>query len=298
MSEIKKHISVSQVNGGHGLLTYLTTELSNKPNDDGFPEIGVTTKTKHVELQSYQVKSTVSEEQVKDLGAMGIDAIEMIKSALRNESLSGQDKQIYKKMKLLGYESNRKQWTKIQNLAHKWTGYIPMVDTSIDGGLIRRVYILSNQLAVSTRMGPANFVIIGPGLLPHFTDAEGFSPTEHDSPIGQGQLIYRCGVYRGKIDILINPSLRWTDKRVVIGKDNNSMNEGIFLVEHSEGEIFDKSESVNPSSLIPKSAIRLIKRYGLTHTEGAAKNYITITCTEKKHNILTHILDKYFKKKK
>jgi hypothetical protein len=266
-------------------------------NDDGFPEIGVTTKTKNVELESYQVKSTVNGEQIQDLSIHGIDAEEMIKSALINESNMGQDKHIYKKMKLLGYESNRKLWTKIQNLANKWTGYIPMVDVSKNGELIRKVLLLSNQIAAASRMGYANFVIVGPGLLPYFMDSGGFSPVEHDSLMGQGSLIYKCGVYRGKIDILINPNLKWTDKRVVIGRDNGPMNEGIFMVEHSEGDIFDRFERVNPVSLKPDVDIRLIKRYGLVHTQNASKNYITITCTDKKHNIITHIIDRYFKKK-
>jgi hypothetical protein len=302
MSEIKKHISVSQIDSGHGILTYLTTELKDTPSEDGFPEIGITTKTKHVELETYRVKSTINGEQIKDLDALhGIDAMTMVESALMGESSTGQEKQIYKKMKLLGYESNRKLWTKIQNLANKWTGYIPMVDVSKNGELVRKVLLLSNQIAAASRIGPANFVIIGPGLLPHFSDSEGFSPIEHDSSMGQrglSGLIYKCGVYRGKIEILVNPNLSWKDKRVVIGRNNGPMNEGIFLVEHSEGECFNRSERVNPASLRPEIDITLIKRYGLVHTQNASKNYITITCTDKKHNIVTHIIDRYFKKKK
>jgi hypothetical protein len=109
--------------------------------------------------------------------------------------------------------------------------------------------------------------------------------------------IYKCGTYRNNLDILINPNLKWTDKRIVIGRDTLNSNEGVYLVEHSEGPQFTRIGRVD-DRLIPMTETILRVRYGLVHTPNAAKNYITITCTEKKHNIITHIMDKYFKKKK
>ncbi len=298
MSEIKKHIAVLQVESGNGVLTYLASELL--PTKLGeTSEIAITTRTKFVELQSYQVRSEISREQITDLGAIGINAIAMTESALSNESLMTQEKQIYKKIKLLGYESNRKLWTKLQLFANKWTGYIPMVDASEPGSLIRRINMLSNIIATTSRMGPARFVIISPGLLQHFANEEGFNVTEHDSAmnINTGG-IYKCGTYRDNMDILINPSLRWNDKRILIGRDTRSSEEGVYLVEHSEGPVFDRIERDDFDSLKQMVATVLVTRYALVHTPSASKNYITITCSEKKHNILTHIIDKYFKKKK
>jgi hypothetical protein len=295
MSEIKNYIAVSQVDGGNASLTY----LSQKPilHGDGTNEIGITTEVKHVELQTYQVKSTMSSEQEQDLAAIGIDAAGMLRSALENEAIQGQDKQIYKKMKLLGYESNRKLWTKIQTIANKWVEYVPMTDISKKGSLLKRINLLRNQIATTARTGRANFVIISPGLLQYFIEDDGFKVSEHDSSTQVG-LVYKCGTYRDELDVLVNPSISWTDKRVVIGRSTTSMGEGIFLVEHSEGDVFDRSERVNSASLTPEVETILRNRYALVHTENAAKNYITITCTEKKHNIFTHIIAKYFKKKK
>jgi hypothetical protein len=299
MSEIRKHIAVSQVESGNGILTYLTTELSATPNDDGFPEIEISTRNKNVQLERHQVKSEISQEQITDLGAHGINAIEMVESALSNELIMSQEKQIYKKIKLLGYESNRKLWTKLQLFANKWTGYIPMTDASESGSLIRNIRLLSNIIATSSRMGPARFVIISPGLLHHFANENGFNAVEHDSSMGISTgCIYKCGTYWDNLDILVNPSLRWTDKRVVIGRDTLNSNEGVYLVEHSEGPQYTRIDRVDHGSLVPMTETILSLRYGLVHTPNASKNYITITCTEKKHNIITHIIDKYFKKKK
>jgi len=295
MSEIKKYIAVSQVDSGHATLTYLGQEL--RTNADGTNEIAVSTKVKHVELETFQVKSTISSEQEKDLGVMGIDVAGMLRSTLENEATQGQDKQIYKKMKLLGYVSNRKLWTKIQAIANKWVGYVPMVNISKEGSLLKRINLLRNQIAVSARTGRANFVIISPGLLQYFTEDNEFKVSEHDSSTQVG-LVYKCGTYRDEMDVLVNPSIRWTDKRVVIGRSTTSMNEGVFLVEHSEGNIITKSSSIDTLELMPMVETILRSRYALVHTENAAKNYITITCTEKRHNIFTHIMDKYFKKKK
>jgi hypothetical protein len=250
-----------------------------------------------VELETHQVKSTMSSEQEKDLGAIGIDAAGMLRSALENEAIQGQDKQIYKKMKLLGYESNRKLWTKIQTIANKWVEYVPMTDISKKGSLLKRINLLRNQIATSARTGRANFVIISPGLLQYFIEDDGFKVSEHDSSTQVG-LVYKCGTYRDELDVLVNPSISWTDKRVVIGRSTTSMSEGIFLVEHLEGNIFTKSSSIDTLALMPMVETILRNRYALVHTENAAKNYITITCTEKKHNIFTHIIAKYFKKKK
>jgi hypothetical protein len=299
MSEIRKHIAVLQVESGNGILTYLTTELSATPNDDGFPEIEISTRNKNVQLERHQVKSEISQEQITDLGAHGINAIEMVESALSNELIMSQEKQIYKKIKLLGYESNRKLWTKLQLFANKWTGYIPMTDASESGSLIRNIRLLSNIIAASSRMGPARFVIISPGLLHHFANENGFNAVEHDSSMGISTgCIYKCGTYGDNLDILVNPSLRWTDKRVVIGRDTLNSDEGVYLVEHSEGPQYTRIDRVDHGSLVPMTETILSLRYGLVHTPNASKNYITITCTEKKHNIITHIIDKYFKKKK
>ena len=295
MSEIKKHIAVIQTDQGHGILNYLSMELKG-PGEDESATMGLAIKTKMVELETYQVKSTINSEQIKDIGAMGINAVEMVESALLNEAAMSQEKQIYKKMKLLGYESNRISWTKIQKFANKWIGYIPMVDLS-DAKLPTRINLLSHKIAVSSRLGSANFVIIGPGLLQYFAEDNGFSVVDHDSSMNAGA-IYQCGTYRENLIVLINPNLPWTDKRVVIGKSTESMNEGIFLVENNNQNEFIRNETVNHVSLTPLVETVLRRRYGLVHTENAAKNYITITCTEKKHNILTHIVDKYFKKKK
>jgi hypothetical protein len=295
MSEIKKYIAVSQVDSGHASITYLAHELKN--NADGTNEIEVTAKSKHAQLETYQVKSTVSTEQVKDLSAIGVDYGGMLRSTLLSEAEQGQEKHIYKKMKLLGYVSNRKLWTEIQNFAHKWTEYVPMVNISKKGSLLGRIDLLSNMIAVSSRMGRANFVIISPGLLRHFIGVEGFEPSDHDSSTHIGT-IYKCGTYRGEIDILINPAIKWTDGRVVIGRSNLATNEGIFLVESSEGYNLSEIQSVDSPALMPMVETVLRSRYALVHTENASKNYITITCTEKNHNIITHIMSKYFKKKK
>jgi len=297
MSEIKKHISVIETDNGHGELSYLTTEKSDKLSPDGFPEVELKMKTKHVELKTFQVKSVMNSEQIFDLGVLGINISDMMNSTLLNESTMGQEKQIYKKMKLLGYESNRKLWTKFQTFAHKWTGYVPMLNISEDGALLRKINFMSQIIAKSSRLGRANFVIIGPSLLEHFVADRGFVHTQHDSAENAGS-IYLCGTYRDQVQVLVNPGLLWTDKRMVIGRDSSVQNEGIFLFEHKEGVIFDRVEYADSASLIPMIETRLRRRYALIHTENAAKNYITITCTNKKHNVLTHIIDKYFKKKK
>jgi hypothetical protein len=296
MSEIKKHISVSQIESGHGVLTYLSTELiGTQPGETA--EIGITTRSKNVHLERHQVKSKISHEQIRDLGALhGINAIEMVESALSNELITSQEKQIYKKIKLLGYESNRKLWTKLQLFANKWTGYIPMVDISESKALIRKIRLLSNIIATTSRMGPAKFIIISPGLLHSFADDNDFNAVEHDSSTSMG--IYKCGTYGDNLDILINPSLKWTDKRIVIGRDTTSSNEGVYLVEHTEGPQYTRMDRSDYASLVTMTETILSLRYGLVHTPNASKNYITITGTEKKHNIITYIIDKYFKRKK
>lgn len=297
MSEIKKHISVVETDNGHGILSYLTMEMSDKLSPEGFPEMGLKMKTKHVELETHQVKSVINSEQMQDLEAMGINTLDTLNSTLLNESEMGQEKQIYKKMKLLGYESNRKLWTRFENFAHKWTGYVPMLDISKSGVLLRKVNFMSQIIASTSRLGPANFVIIGPCLLEYFITDPGFVHIQHDSALNPGK-IYMCGTYRDQVQVLVNPGLLWTDKRMVIGRDSSPQNEGVFLVEHKEGSVFDKREYVNPTFLTPMIEMVLRKRYALTHTQNAAKNYITLTCSNKKHNVLTHIIEKYFKKKK
>lgn len=299
MSEIKKHIAVSQVESDHGTLSYLTSEQPETKTRET-TEIGIALRNKHVNLETYQAKSEISQEQIRDLNSFhGINAIEMVESALANESRISQEKQIYKKLKLLGYESNRKLWTKFQLFANKWTGYIPMVNVLEAGSLIRRITLLSNIIATTSRMGPAKFIIISPGLLHHFVNENGFTPEDHDSlmDINAGS-IYKCGTYRDNLEILINPTLKWTDKRVVIGRDTVNPNEGVYLLEHSEGPQYTRMDRVNYGSLVPMTETILRTRYGLVHTPNASKNYITITCTEKKHNIITHIMEKYFKRKK
>jgi hypothetical protein len=107
-------------------------------------------------------------------------------------------------------------------------------------------------------------------------------------------LIHKIGALGNKFSVIINPMLHWNDESIVIGSNTFEGQEGIHQYE-MEPEIIE-TEEISPDNLMPYTVLNYKKRMALVATENAHLKYYTLNTTIKRHNIITHLIDKIFKK--
>ena len=107
-------------------------------------------------------------------------------------------------------------------------------------------------------------------------------------------LIYKVGSLGNRLSVMINPMLHFNDESIVIGSNTFEGQEGIYQYE-MESEIIETDEII-PHHLMPYSVLNYKKRMALVATENAHLKYYTLNTTTKKHNIVTHLIKKIFKK--
>jgi hypothetical protein len=107
-------------------------------------------------------------------------------------------------------------------------------------------------------------------------------------------LIHKIGALGNKFSVIINPMLHWNDESIVIGSNTFEGQEGIYQYE-MEPEIIE-TEEISPDNLMPYTILNYKKRMALVATENAHLKYYTLNTTTKRHNIVTHLINKIFKK--
>jgi hypothetical protein len=107
-------------------------------------------------------------------------------------------------------------------------------------------------------------------------------------------LIHKIGALGNKFSVIINPMLHWNDESIVIGSNTFEGQEGIYQYE-MEPEIIE-TEEISPDNLMPYIVLNYKNRMALVATDNAHLKYYTINTTIKRHNILTHLINKIFKK--
>ena len=96
-----------ETTNGHGLITYLDYNLDPITSDKDYPHLKLMTKTRHIELQTYQVKSRIDEEIIADLKLFhAVDGEEMVRSVLESESLIQRQKKLLDIYNILGEETS------------------------------------------------------------------------------------------------------------------------------------------------------------------------------------------------
>ena len=296
MQEIKNIICWNKTDKGTGEIFYLTLETTGK-DPEGIEILSMKNIRKSFRLETYMIKSKVSKEQMQDLEKLhSVDPKAMITSTMEEEDKRGQDKLIYNMIKYAGSVNEKIGWSSIVFKANEWFGYEPKFRVKEDPDIFRKIVSVSNLIHSKSRRSDADFIIVGPAMGSRIMDLPQFvynDPNQPDLDRSTG-LIHKVGSLGNKFSVIINPILHWNDESIVIGSNTFEGQEGIYQYE-MEPEIIE-TEEISPDNLMPYIVLNYKKRMALVATDNAHLKYYSINTTIKRHNILTHLINKIFKK--
>ena len=296
MQEIKNIICWNKTDKGTGEIFYLSTEYSGK-DQGGNDTVSMKTLRKVFQLETYMIKSKFSKEQIADLEKLHqVDPKAMLISSMEEEDKRGQDKLIYNMIKYAGSVNEKIGWSTIVFKANQWFGYEPKFRIKEDSDMFRKIVSISNLIHSTSRRSDADFIIVGPAMGHRIMDLPQFvynDPNQPDIKRSIG-LIYKVGSLGNRLSVMINPMLHFNDESIVIGSNTFEGQEGIYQYE-MESEIIETDEII-PHHLMPYIVLNYKKRMALVATENAHLKYYTLNTTTKKHNIVTHLIKKIFKK--
>jgi hypothetical protein len=268
-------------------------------NPDGYREMMLSTRRKVVNLETFQVRSKINREQLKDLEALhGIefDPIGMLKSVMENESEMQTQKLITNIIRYAGEQNYKIGFTRIQMFLNNWASFIPKKRINDESDIVKILMSISNKIASSSRLGPANYVIVSPGMNARITDIPQFVFNDPNQPsLDQGSgFIYKTGNIGLSLEVLVDPTMKYNDMTVIVGKNTQENSEGVYMV-YADPE-FDQIEVVDESDLMPYNMMQIRTRLAVHPTDNAHLQYMAFEFTDKAHNIFTHLWNKLFKK--
>ena len=296
MQEIKNRICWNKTDKGTGEIFYLAMEYSGKDQDEN-DTVSMKTLRKVFQLETYMIKSKVSKEQIADLEKLhSVDPKAMLMSEMEEQDKREQDKLIYKMIKYAGSVNEKIGWSTIVFKANEWFGYEPKFRVKEDSDMFRKIVSISNLIHSTSRRSDADFIIVGPAMASRIMDLPQFvynDPNQPDLDRSTG-LIHKIGSLGNKFSMIINPMLHWNDESIVIGSNTFEGQEGIYQYE-MEPEIIE-TEEISPDNLMPYTVLNYKKRMALVATDNAHLKYYTLNTTIKRHNIITHLINRIFKK--
>jgi len=253
-----------------------------------YNSMGLSTFTKFVEAETFQVAASVTTEQIQDLNKQfGIDVISMIENALVNEVSQAINKHILSRAFALGW-SNHTQFlnTENQNLnlnliigggAGTTAAYVKKDDTTqamtipagpASGGyenlstlqrrLFSRILAAANVVANRGRRGPANFIVTNAAVASALQDISQFTFAPFSNTLTQNNgTLYPVGSLAG-MTVYVDQNMSYNDTRVCIGRKGGDDEPGIKFMPYMMAESI---QTISEGTMSPKIAVK--SRYAL-----------------------------------
>lgn len=176
---------------------FYKTDLEYSTN---IPEMRITIASIPVAVKTRKLKAMWSQESEQDLKAYhGLSADAELTALVSNEMISEIDREIILKCMNIVPQSSR--------LEHQWNGY---VDNNATGNfldshlaLMQKVTMASNEIFRKSKIGPANWMIMGTKLSSVVEVLKGFVPNPVTASMGMN--IVKAGTYAGRFDIYKDP---------------------------------------------------------------------------------------------
>ena len=253
-----------------------------------FNSMGLSTFTKFVEAETFQVAASVTTEQIQDLNKQfGIDVISMIENALVNEVSQAINKHILARAFALGW-SNHNQFYNTQNqnlnlnlILGGGTGTTDAYINKSDAGvtmpipagpssssyenlstlqrrLYSRILAAANVVANQGRRGPANFLVCNAAIasalqvISQFT----FAPFTNTLTQNNGTL-YPVGSLAG-MTVYVDQNMSYADNRVCVGRKGGDDEPGLKFMPYMMAESI---QTISEGTMSPKIAVK--SRYAL-----------------------------------
>ncbi len=252
--------------------------------------MGLTTFTKFVEADTFQVAASVTTEQIQDLNKQfGIDVISMIENALVNEVSQAINKHILSRAFQLGWSNTNAFFTtEGQNLnlnlvlggatgSSNGLSYMGKTDTlqamtlpqgPANGGyenlstlqrrLFSRILAAANMVANRGRRGPANFIVTNANLASAMQDISQFTFAPFTNTLTQNNgTLYPVGSLAG-MTVYVDQNMRFSDNRILVGRKGGDDEPGLKFMPYMMAESI---QTISEGTMSPKIAVK--SRYAL-----------------------------------
>jgi hypothetical protein len=253
-----------------------------------FNSMGLSTFTKFVEAETFQVAAAVTTEQIQDLNKQfGIDVISMIENALVNEVSQAINKHILSRAFALGW-SNHNQFLSVENqnlnlnlviggAAGTTLAYVNKSDATASmvipagpasGGyenlstlqrrLFSRILAAANVVANRGRRGPANFIVTNAAVASALQDISQFTFAPFSNTLTQNNgTLYPVGSLAG-MTVYVDQNMSYNDTRVCIGRKGGDDEPGLKFMPYMMAESI---QTISEGTMSPKIAVK--SRYAL-----------------------------------
>jgi hypothetical protein len=253
-----------------------------------FNSMGLSTFTKFVEAETFQVAAAVTTEQIQDLNKQfGIDVISMIENALVNEVSQAINKHILARAFALGW-SNHIQFSNVENqnlnlnlvlggAAGTTLTYVNKTDTPISmviptgpstssyenlstlqRRLFSRILAGANVVANRGRRGPANFIVTNAAVASALQDISQFTFAPFSNTLTQNNgTLYPVGSLAG-MTVYVDQNMNYSDTRVLIGRKGGDDEPGLKFMPYMMAESI---QTISEGTMSPKIAVK--SRYAL-----------------------------------
>ena len=253
-----------------------------------YNSMGLSTFTKFVEAETFQVAASVTTEQIQDLNKQfGIDVISMIENALVNEVSQAINKHILSRAFALGW-SNHNQFLNVENqnlnlnlvingAAGTTQAYVNKSDATqsmpipagpASGGyenlstlqrrLFSRILAGANVVANRGRRGPANFVVTNAAVASALQDISQFTFAPFSNTLTQNNgTLYPVGSLAG-MTVYVDQNMNYSDTRVLIGRKGGDDEPGLKFMPYMMAESI---QTISEGTMSPKIAVK--SRYAL-----------------------------------
>ena len=253
-----------------------------------YNSMGLSTFTKFVEAETFQVAASVTTEQIQDLNKQfGIDVISMIENALVNEVSQAINKHILSRAFALGW-SNHGQFLNVENqnlnlnlvisgAAGTTVAYVNKSNTGVtlpipagpaSGGyenlstlqrrLFSRILAAANVVANRGRRGPANFVVTNAAVASALQDISQFTFAPFSNTLTQNNgTLYPVGSLAG-MTVYVDQNMRYDDTRVLVGRKGGDDEPGLKFMPYMMAESI---QTISEGTMSPKIAVK--SRYAL-----------------------------------
>ncbi len=252
-----------------------------------YQSMGLSTFTKFVEAETFQVAASVTTEQIQDLNKQfGIDVISMIENALVNEVSQAINKHILSRAFALGW-SNHVQFNNVEgqnlnlNLSTSASGntaaYVGKDDvgvsmtvpgqistqtfenqSTLQRRLFSRILAAANVVANRGRRGPANFIVTNANIASALQDISQFTFAPFSNTLTQNNgTLYPVGSLAG-MTVYVDQNMNYNDTRILVGRKGGDDEPGLKFMPYMMAESI---QTISEGTMSPKIAVK--SRYAL-----------------------------------
>ena len=234
---------------------------------ENIPEMKISISSIPVAVKTRKLKAMWSQESEQDLKAYhGLSADAELTALVSNEMIAEIDREIIQKCMTIAPASSRFIYDWNAFAANNTTGNF--LDTHL--ALMQKATRASNEIFRKSKIGPANWMVMGTKVATYIEVLKGFIPNPVTASLGMN--IVKAGTYAGRFDIYKDPL--FPDNKILMGHKSPASPFGAGLV-YSPYVTNLTPVIVGESDFNPRRGF--LARYGLTQVPHGQLLYGMIT---------------------